>query len=135
MHYNAIALLSAAAATHVAGIPQPVPTDNALGPFLSESFATGIGGALDPAPTDAPDVGSAQGQFNAAWAGEMTVTYANHDNYSIILAHQRGSDAPPPIGYGNGGVPDAHVPIGGEQVIRFPNGYHGAVFINLDAPG
>lgn len=135
MHYQAIALLVAAAATQVAGVPQPAATTNVLGPFLPENFATGVGGALDHAPTDAPDIGSAQGGVHAAWAGEMTVTYANHDNYSIILAHQRGYNSPPQVGYGNDGVPDAHVPINGQQVIRFPAGYHGAVFINLDAPG
>lgn len=134
MHYQAIALVAAAAASQVAGAPQPKPTANVLGPFLPENFPTGVGGALDIAPTPAPDANAEPG-FQVAWAGEMTVTYANHDNYSIILAHQRGANAPPPIGYGNDGVPDTHIPIGGKQVLRFPAGYHGAAFINLDAPG
>ncbi len=135
MHYQAMAILAAAVATQVAGAPQPKAAANFLGPFLPENFPTGVGGALDVAGPPAANTGSGAGDFQVAWAGEMTITYANHDNYSIIIAHQRGANSPPPIGYNDDGIPDTHIPVGGEQVVRFPGGYHGVAFINLDAPG
>lgn len=132
MHYQAIALLAAAAATKVAGAPEPKPR-NVLGPFFPDGFVPAAGGALDPSVTPPPSLGS--GDVHAERAKTMTVTFANHDYYKLHLAHVRGADSPPPIGFGNDGAPDAHLEVGGHQVLKFPAGYNGATYMNIETPG
>lgn len=126
MQSKLLVLLAAVAATQAAAVPEPSPTLGA-GPELPFGFVSAKGGALDlpaPDPTAKPDPAAAAGK---AWAGTMTITFANHDSGEIRVAHRQGSGSPSPL---NPFVRDAHIKAGGQEVVRYPAGYHGAAFLN-----
>lgn len=126
MQSQLLVLLAAVAATQAAAVPEPSPTLGA-GPELPSGFVSAKGGALDlsaPNPTAKPDPAAAAGK---AWAGTMTITFANHDSAEIRVAHRQGSGSPSPL---NPFVRDAHIKVGGQEVVRYPAGYHGAAFLN-----
>lgn len=130
MFTKIITLLAAAAAAQAAAVPDPSRTIGP-GPELPTGFVKAVGGALDlpaPNPTAKPDVADAA----QAWANVMTITFANHDNNTVRVAHRLGAGSPNPIG---NFVRDACIGRGKQEVVHYPGGFHGAAFVNLDAPG
>lgn len=124
MQSKFITLLATIVAVQAAAVPEPSATLGP-GPELPPGFVSAKGGALDaPEPTAAPAAGAMAAQ---AWAGVMTVTYANHDGAEIRVAHRQGSGSPSPLNPFNR---DARIKDGGQEVVHYPAGYHGAAFLN-----
>ncbi len=126
MQSKLFALVAIFSVAQAAAVPEPSPTLGD-GPELPSGFVSAKGGALDlPAasPTAKPDPALAVAQ---AWAGTMTITFANHDSQEIRVAHRQGAGSPSPL---KPFVRDAHIKVGGQEVVRYPGGYHGAAFLN-----